>query len=487
MKAFPKGAGDDDFVIISGKAHRWSKHRGMFVTDGVHVPEMPDKHPVITLFTELTAGGVLTDFMGNKWQLQPYAERAAAPVITVTDLTQTEYPYTTYPLMEGKRWAVAQISIEAGEPDCELEYKIIKDGDEPFAWNAFDAPFVIRQKGDYQIMARAKKTGAAESTIVYSTEFTIKPCAYEIGYRPLVIKSFTYPVAAAVVESGDITIAPALSYGQPVYERYTDGTAKDAGERTEGATVSFAFRGGGTTTTYAEIDASTGVITVDPNTSQQGRALGYAVVTVLLDEETATQETAFAQAGRTKAANVITWDTVPASSIIEGDDVTFAAHALEGTVTFEDGEGSAISSPLENVQNDITIVAKVAETTNYKAASDSKAVTVNAQELPFYWGMSNGNEYVPEQPSPYSSGTTLISELDEGGTFTSGDVKDYSGVSVPIACIYFAVPAGKTIRIDGAGAGGEVTSDFTPLRGVDGYDIYYQTGFIQEKFTITVS
>ena len=65
LKAFPNGAGDDDFVVISGKIHRWSKHKGTFVTDTVHAPEMPDNNPCITLFTSLTNSGILTDYMGN--------------------------------------------------------------------------------------------------------------------------------------------------------------------------------------------------------------------------------------------------------------------------------------------------------------------------------------------------------------------------------------------------------------------------------------
>ena len=101
-----------------------------------------------------------------------------------------------------------------------------------------------------------------------------------------------------------------------------------------------------------------------------------------------------------KAGNVITWDTAPASSITAGGSVTFAAHADDGTVYFEDGSGNAISSPLTNVQNNITIVAKVAATANYNSATSSKTVNVSPVQEVAYYGFSAA---VPDSVSTSNS------------------------------------------------------------------------------------
>lgn len=187
----------------------------------------------------------------------------------------------------------------------------------------------------------------------------------------------------------------------------------------------------------------------------------------------------------TKASNVIIWDTDPSGVHTIGDSVAFVAHAQNenATVIFKDGDNNIITSPI-TVNSNMTIKAIAAATTHYSETVSPKSLTARAPSLPMYWGMSISNEYIPDEASPYSSGTTLKSELDDGGTFASGAVKDYG--STLIASIYFAVPSGKTVAIIGAAAGGNVTSDFTKTT-VNGYDIYYLVGFIQEKFTINVN
>ena len=151
-----------------------------------------------------------------------------------------------------------------------------------------------------------------------------------------------------------------------------------------GATKSFS--GGGA-------DASTGAVTKnEPNNTTGNIFVGYVDVTLSyeipeidrygVDPATeyiveTTKRTGIGQSGK-ENNNRIIWDNVPPSTITAGDSVRFAAHALEGEVTFEDGEGSAISSPLTNVQSDITIVAKVGATTHYVAISDSKTVRISA-------------------------------------------------------------------------------------------------------------
>ena len=113
-----------------------------------------------------------------------------------------------------------------------------------------------------------------------------------------------------------------------------------------------------------------------------------------------------------KADNVITWDTAPASSITAGGSVTFAAHADDGTVYFEDGSGNAISSPLTNVQNNITIVAKVAATANYNSATSSKAVTVLAPAALAASGVSNT---VPTTATPVANPNKTLNISGQSG------------------------------------------------------------------------
>lgn len=113
-----------------------------------------------------------------------------------------------------------------------------------------------------------------------------------------------------------------------------------------------------------------------------------------------------------KAANVITWDTAPASSITAGGSVTFAAHADDGTVYFEDGSGNAISSPLTNIQNNITIVAKVAASANYNSATSSKTVTVLAPAALAASGVSNT---VPTTATPVANPNKTLNISGQSG------------------------------------------------------------------------
>lgn len=465
---------------------------------GRRVPMTP-KDEDQCMLVSISDEGLAVDKYGRKWQFVAFEERTVMPIIEIVDVTTDStmggYDPVNYPRIAGKKGGAYRITITEGEEDCTLWYKTLKYNEEldifvePSEWTQYTDPIVLTTGGRYCIKAYASQDGHKNSLEVQSDNFQVTPRLLKYNYT-IEVQDGWFSYENIPANGG--TVMPSLRYNIKAIGVGTDPSYQETQGRSDGATKS--FTGGGA-------DASTGAVTRnEPNNTTGNIFVGYVDVTLSYEIPEidrygvnpateyivkTTKRTGIDQSGKEK--NTIYWDTIPASSITAGESVSFEAHAIEGEVTFEDGEGNAISSPLTNVQSDITIVAKVAATTNYASASSSKTVRVNAPALPYYWGMSNNNEYVPAQASPYSSGTTLISSLDDGGTFASGAVKDYSGVSVPIASIYFAVPTGKTVRIVGAGAGGDVTSDFTRNNNVGGYDIYYQTGYIQEKFTITVS
>lgn len=403
LKAFPNGAGDDDFVVISGKIHRWSKHKGTFVTDTVHAPEMPDNNPCITLFTSLTNSGILTDYMGNRWQLSPFAERVSMPAITVEDVT-TDTTYG-YPELTGQRNAVYLITIEDEDDECDIEYKIIKDGNEPAVWEAYDEPFIIRNNGVYQIAARARKSGVADSEIARSDAFQVIRKKYATDYDNIQITQFTYGTLDATLG----TKTPTLIYAQPVIERYTDGTSASPGAIIVGAAIS--YRLVNSDTGYSALNTSNGTITYTANPNLTQRTIATVEVTVSLNSKTKTANVAVVQAGVEATDNVIIWDTDPSSGAHSiGDTVNFAAHTADGAVlTFKKGNtaitpitktGDVYSGSVTLSDATTVITANAAAVGVHRATTSSKTVNASPVQEVAYYGFSAA---VPDSVSTSNS------------------------------------------------------------------------------------
>ena len=496
IRKYPKGIAEDDFVIISDKIHRWSKRRATFVTDGVHVPQPGDNHPVITLFTSLTADGILTDFMGNKWQLAAWAERLATPVITVTDITQDEFPYTIYPRMQNKRWAIADIAIEveAGEPECEIEYKIIKgrNTEEPYAWTTYDDHFTINQPGDYQIIARAKKDNAY-STVVYSSEFTIEAYVYDTEYTNLRIDTFSYPLAPAVVESGDITVEPVLGYSQGTILKYTDGrTQEDTGRTTTGATVSYSIGGA---IVGVSIDSETGIVTAPANTSTGRRQLGVVTVTASLNGKTASLSNSVIQEKRNKVNPSINWNPDPrVGTHFVGDSVAFGMTAQGGgTVTFKDGSNNPVTSPMTLSSTSNVLKYHVEETDNYLSLDGQIVIAASTRETPCVYAFSQDTD------APVPADDTDINNIDASyntnGSFNISQSPrdiDCSARNTRYCMSWFAVPKGKTLTIVAVESGDNLTGDYTRVTNISSvYDVYVQTTPYaipkQDKIRLTIN
>lgn len=454
-------------------------------------------------FTDITEKGVATDKLGRRWQFAPFEERTESPRIVITDVTtDPTYGYTTeqYPLINGQRGAVRLIEIFEGEEDSNIEYKIVKNDIVPSIWSQYDDPIALKDSGRYYVIARAQKVNSKYSLEVQSDEFDVVPKVLQKLYA-FVSQSIDYGTLPA--SAGEKV--PEVKYGVKVSGYYTDEQYRDiAGFDQDSSPFAeiLAFQVVAGTGYYLTLeDAATGRISYPANGGITERVNGTIKATITLKDDdnvtvaTALAETNVKQAGVEATDNVIIWDADPSSSShIIGDTVNFAAHTADGAViSFKKGntaitpisEDDGVYSGSFEVTSATTIItANAAAQGVHRATSSSKTVSASAPVIPMYWGVSLSTEYVPAQASPYSSGTTLISDLDYGGTFESGAVKDYG--SVLIASIYFAVPRGKNVSIAGAAAGGDVTSEFTKIV-IGDYDVYYQVGFIQEKFTITVS
>ena len=380
MKAFPKGAEDGDFIVISGKIHTWNRRRGMFTTNEAQVPEKHDQ-PVITLFTELTDGGVLTDFMGNKWQLQPFAERVSAPVITLTDVTEEEFP-----TLVGKREAMWLITLTHEDSEAEIWYKVVKNGDEPEAYSKYVEPFSLKNNGNYQIVCKAKKEGVTDSEVVRSETFKVSRLVVQETYGKPLITAFSYTDFPA---SGD-TKLPTFKYSQSGERRYTDGSVEALTPITTGATCNFYGMDG--------LTPSTGGLTVGVNTITWRHEIGTVYATVTMHGVVSdTAECKVYQLAATKQNNVVEWVIEPPHSVSSGQlirpGVDFQARArYGGDVSYyykESGTNVPITSAGITITRETVIYAEVAETTYYKKATTQATVYVAEQVQVYYgWGMN---------------------------------------------------------------------------------------------------
>lgn len=376
LKDFPKGAGKEDFVVISGKIHRWSNSRGTWVTDGVHIPPCEEHHPQISLFKEITDGGILVDYMDRRWQLTPYVDRTTTPKITISDVT-TDPVYgfdpVEYPNMAGKTDAVKLVEITDSEDDCTIEYKKIVNNVEPEEWEIYTEPFTVKTEGKCKIKARAQKGDEPVSLEAVSKDFNIVRQLLKEEYSAVTISTFKYDKFPA---DGD-TKSPTLSYKQVLTKTYTDGY-QGKQDITSGATLTF--------TGEVTINRTTGAITLGKNNEFHDLTIAPITVTVVLNEISATYSIGIVQEAAAKPKNVITWTKDPSAKTYNvGDAVEFAASALEGDVTFDKQNGFIASTA-----GTISIKATVADTQNYQGTTSTKTITVNAVQEYVYYGASVG-------------------------------------------------------------------------------------------------
>lgn len=389
LKVFPKGIADDDIVTISGKIYKWSKRRCTFVTDGVHVPQPGDNHPVITLFTSLTADGVLTDFMGNKWQLAAWGDRVAVPTITVQDVTtDSEYGY---PSLVGKYEAVYLVTLEHEDSEAEVWYKIIKDGSEPETFSKYYEPFIIRENGVYQIVAKARKAGTEESVVAQSDRFKVTRVVTSETYSNIIVTEFRYDDVPYV--GG--TAKPHLAYQQTGSRVYTDGTTESITPVTSGATLLF--------TRLAGIDALTGDFPVLRNDWKARNNLGVVTVQITLNGKTTTKTTTVYQQGNTnKPVNKLKWvngKNPTAQQYPQGTLLTigtdFEAYTNDGAeITYYTYEGTQKVEIIDSitVTKSMVIGATSAETMMYDESTIEAQVFVRGiPDIYYGFGISQSN------------------------------------------------------------------------------------------------
>lgn len=358
LKAFPKGAEDGDFVVISGKVHTWNRRRGMFTTNEAHVP-VDHNQPVITLFTELTDGGVLTDHMGNKWQLQPYAERVSIPTIRIEDVTAIDYPS-----LSGHYNAIFLVSITHEDDECELWYKIVKNGNEPETFTKYNEPIKLKTNGTYQIVAKAKKEGVTDSEVVRSESFKVVRAVVNETYGKPIITEFSYADFAA---TGD-TKLPTFTYSQAGERQYTDGTTEALTPITTDATCNFYGMDG--------LTPSTGGLTVPRSLVTSRHMVGTVYATVTMNG--VVSDTAHAdvyQLAAAKTNNRVVWLITPPTPVDSGTTLTVGENILaqavyDGDVRYyyKEGNNRIYFTTSITITKDVVVGAEVAETTYYKSA-----------------------------------------------------------------------------------------------------------------------
>lgn len=429
LKAFPNGAADDDFVVISDKIYRWSKRRGTFVTDNVHVPEIPDRSPVITLFTELTSSGILTDHMGNKWQLQPWAERGGVPTITVEDVT-TDSTYG-YPELTGKYEAIYLVTLTHEDSGCSLWYKIIKNGEEPETYSKYYEPIIIRENGIYQIVAKAKKEGQADSEIVRSDSFKVTRVIVSENHSEIAIQEFYYDDVPCI--SG--TASPHLKYQQTKSCVYTDGTTASLTPVSSGATLSFSKIANLT------IDELTGDIRFTSYDMKTRQLLGTVTVTIALNGKTATKTVSVYQSGKTnKPVNQIKWTNgknpegqhYPQGTTLTAG-VDFEAYTNDGaTITYyyiDGGEKSEIRDTV-TINQDMAIGAHAAETSMYDESYREAHISIKEEVTTYY-----GSGLTASQLETIAQGGGGVGLIYPSGPYNHEAVHDYNNINGQISGI----------------------------------------------------
>lgn len=347
---------------------------------GRRVPIRPEDENECMLVS-ISENGLAVDKYGRKWRFLPWGDILAVPTITLADITVTEYPS-----LVGKTEAVWLVTLTHEDSECELWYKIVKNGEEPEAYSKYYEPIIIRENGIYQIVAKAKKEGQSDSVVVRSDSFKVTRVIVSETYGKPIITAFSYTDFPA---SGD-TKLPTFKYSQSGERRYTDGSVEALTPITTGATCNFYGMDG--------LTPSTGGLTVGVSTITWRHELGTVYATVTMHGVVSdTAECKVYQLAAAKQNNYVDWVIEPPHSVSSGQlirpGVDFQARArYGGDVSYyykESGTNVPITSAGITITRETVIYAEVAETTYYKKATTQATVYVEEQVQVYYgWGMN---------------------------------------------------------------------------------------------------
>lgn len=349
---------------------------------GRRVPIRPEDENECMLVS-ISENGLAVDKYGRKWRFLPWGDILAVPIITLADITVTEYPS-----LVGKTEAVWLVTLTHEDSEAEIWYKVVKNGDEPEAYSKYVEPFSLKNNGNYQIVCKAKKEGVTDSEVVRSETFKVSRLVVQETYGKPIITAFSYTDFPA---SGD-TKLPTFKYSQSGERRYTDGSVEALTPITTGATCNFYGMDG--------LTPSTGGLTVGVSTITWRHELGTVYATVTMHGVVSdTAECKVYQLAATKQNNVVEWieGLEPPHSVSSGQlirpGVDFQARARYGGDVYyyykESGTNVPITSAGITITRETVIYAEVAETTYYKKATTQATVYVAEQVQVYYgWGMN---------------------------------------------------------------------------------------------------
>lgn len=350
---------------------------------GRRVPIRPEDENECMLVS-ISENGLAVDKYGRKWRFLPWGDILAVPTITLADITVTEYPS-----LVGKTEAVWLVTLTHEDSECELWYKIVKNGEEPEAYSKYYEPILIKDNGIYQIVAKAKKEGEADSEVVRSDSFKVTRAVVSETYGKPIITEFTY---ADFPAAGD-TKLPTFRYSQTGERRYTDGRTDALTPITEGATCNFYGMDG--------LTPSTGGLTVGKSSLTYRHNVGTVYVAVTMNGMVSdTASATVYQAAAEKWNNSIRFTKFPQSQVekntvlVVGTDIEAIADSGEIRYYYRRGSTKTYFTTSVTVTQDMIIGAEVAESEYYKGAYTEAQVTVRGIEQVYYgWGIDE-NEFL---------------------------------------------------------------------------------------------
>ena len=351
---------------------------------GRRVPMTP-KDENQCMFVSLSDEGLAVDKYGRKWKLQPWGDMLAVPVITLTDVTVTEYPS-----LVGKTEAVWLVSLSHEDSEAEIWYKIVKNGDEPETYSKYVEAFQLKDNGNYQIVCKAKKEGVIDSEVIRSDTFKVSRLVVEETYYKPIITAFSYSDFSA---DGEAKL-PTFTYSQAGERRYTDGYVQALTPIVEGATCYFWGMDG--------ITPSTGGLTVAKNYLPQRKKLGTVYATVTMNGVISdTAQCDVYQLAAAKQNNSVVWLIQPSSPVNSGTLLTIGENILAQSVYdetaeiryyYKEGTRKVYFDTSISIDKDIVVGAEASETTYYKSASIEKQILVNGETRVYIgWGRTDAD------------------------------------------------------------------------------------------------
>ena len=462
---------------------------------GRRVPIRPEDEDECMLVS-ISENGLAVDKYGRRWKFLPWGETLAVPTITVQDVTtDSEYGY---PSLVGKYEAIYLVTLNHEDDGCSLWYKIIKNGEEPETYSKYYEPILIKENGIYQIMAKAKKDGQADSEIVRSDSFKVTRVIVSENHSEIAIQEFYYDDVPCT--SG--TASPHLKYQQTKSCVYTDGTTASLTPVSSGATLSFSKIANLT------IDELTGDIRFTSYDMKTRQFLGTVTVTVTLNGKTATKTASVYQLGKTgKPKNQIKWTNgknpegqhYPQGTILTAG-VDFEAYTNdEADITYyymEEGHMVEIRDTV-TINKNMVIGAHAAETAMYDE-SNREAQVFLQERIDMYlgWGLSQGDL---DTIVTNGDGATLVhnsGQYNSTAVTRSGDISEHlSNQGIEDAVLWIATSNLSDVNISIKQNGIPITidrdswSDFSPemTTFVDNGTLYYVQYLVLEENADLVS